>query len=320
MSSPPAGRDGFGWIGSSAPTSQVGDPPPPIAPGLGEAGDWPRRVPVGYSPPPTSPSGPARRRGLVGSILAGAVAFLKYGFFLLKLGAFKGTLITMVVSVVVYSIFFGWVFALGFVLLILVHEMGHYLTARRLGLAVSAPVFIPLFGALINMRRAPASVEQEATMALAGPALGTAAAWACVLVGAAQNSEFWAALGYLGCVLNLFNLIPASPLDGGRVTAAVSKWANLVGLGLLALYAVWAFRSGTALSPVIAIIVVFAIFGTVSRFRQARRHPEYLAVPIHRRWLFLGAYLAIVLVAGLGVVKGYPYLHYVHTVHLPFGL
>jgi Zn-dependent protease len=256
----------------------------------------------------------------VGTILVGAYAIFKYGVLLLKLGAFKGTLITMVISVVVYSLFFGPVFAIGFVLLLLVHEMGHYLMARRLGQSVSAPVFVPFLGALINMRRQPASVQQEAIMALAGPTVGTAAAWLCVLVGIAQHSEFWAALGYLGCLLNLFNLIPATPLDGGRVTAAISKWANLVGLGMLILYAVWAFTSGTAVSPVIAIIVLFAVFGTISRFRQARRMPEYLAVPTRERWLFLGSYLLIVLIAGLGVVKGYPYLQYVHTVHfhLPF--
>ncbi|MGH7643103.1 MAG: site-2 protease family protein [Candidatus Dormibacteria bacterium] len=256
----------------------------------------------------------------MGTIVAGAIAVIKYGFLLLKLGAFKGTLVTMVISVVVYSIFFGPVFAFGFVLLLLVHEMGHYAMARRLGQSVSAPVFIPFLGALINMRRQPASVQQEAVMALAGPVVGTAAAWLCVVVGITEHSEFWAALGYLGCLLNLFNLIPATPLDGGRVTAAISKWANLVGLGILVLYAAWAFTSGTAVSPVIAIIVLFAIFGTVSRFRQAKRMPEYLAVPTRERWAFLGAYLLIVLIAALGVVKGYPYLQYVHTIHfrLPF--
>ena len=256
-----------------------------------------------------------RRRGIVGTIVAGAYAVL-------KLGAFKGTLITMLISVVAYSIFFGPVFAIGFVLLLLVHEMGHYLMAKRLGQSVSAPVFVPFLGALINMRRPPASVQQEATMALAGPTVGTAAAWLCLLVGASEHSEFFAALGYLGCLLNLFNLIPATPLDGGRVTAAISKWANLVGLGILILYALWAFSSGTAVSPVIAIIVLFAIFGTISRFRQARRTPEYLAVPLRLRWAFLGGYLAIVLIAALGVVEGYPYLHYMQSLqlHLPFGL
>jgi len=321
MSSPPDGRDGFGWIGSSSQVAPAAGPPEvdlsaptteheaPLAPG-----SWGDR----YQLPPNSGQVRARRRGILGTIVAGGFAVFKYGFLLLKLGAFKGTLITMVISVVAYSIFFGPVFAIGFVLLLLVHEMGHYLMAQRLGQSVSAPVFIPFLGALINLRRQPASVQQEATMALAGPTVGTVAAWLCVLVGVAVHSEFWAALGYLGCLLNLFNLIPATPLDGGRVTAAISKWANLVGLGILVLYALWAFSSGTAVSPVIAIIVLFAVFGTISRFRQARRMPEYLAVPTRQRWLFLGSYLVIVLVAGLGVVKGYPYLHYVHTVHLPF--
>lgn len=316
MSSPPEGRDGFGWIGSgqsvssgerpvetgvSSPAGHYDLPPQP--------GSWGR----GYSPVPPQQASPAPRRGILGSIVA-------YGVLLLKLGAFKGTLITMLISVVVYSLFFGPVFAVGFVLLLLVHEMGHYLMAKRLGQSVSAPVFIPLLGAMINMRRQPASVQQEATMALAGPTVGTAASWLCLLVGVGLHSEFWAALGYLGCLLNLFNLIPATPLDGGRVTAAISKWANLVGLGILILYALWAFTSGTAVSPVIAIIVLFAIFGTVSRFRQARQMPEYLIVPTRERWLFLGCYLAIVLVAGLGVVKGYPYLQYVQGlhIHLPF--
>jgi Zn-dependent protease len=318
MSSPPEGRDGFGWIGASPATAPAERPP--------ELGDQHLQPPSpgswgsGYSPPSPEPATPARRRGILGTILAGGLAVLKGGYLLLKLGAFKGTLITMLISVVVYSIFFGPLFAIGFVLLLLVHEMGHYLMAKRLGQSVSAPVFIPFLGALINMRRQPASVQQEATMALAGPTVGTAASWLCLLIGVSLQSEFWAALGYLGCLLNLFNLIPATPLDGGRVTAAVSKWANLVGLAILGLYALWAFTSGTAVSPVIAIIVLFAIFGTVSRFRQAKRMPEYLAVPTRERWVFLGCYLAIVLIAALGVVKGYPYLSYVHTVHihLPF--
>ncbi|HVB54655.1 MAG TPA: site-2 protease family protein [Candidatus Acidoferrales bacterium] len=319
MSSPPHGRDGFGWIGSSPPVAPAERPPETGHPE--PAAEWrvspnPGSWGGNYHSSPNGPATPARRRGILGTIVAGALAVFKGGFLLLKLGAFKGTLITMVISVVVYSLFFGPIFAIGFVLLLLVHEMGHYLMAKRLGQSVSAPVFVPFLGALINMRRQPASVQQEATMALAGPVVGTAAAWLCVLVGITQHSEFWAALGYLGCLLNLFNLIPATPLDGGRVTAAISKWANLVGLGILVLYAVWAFTSGTAVSPVIAIIVLFAVFGTISRFRQARRMPEYLAVPLRERWLFLGAYLLIVLIAALGVVKGYPYLQYVHTVHL----
>ena len=322
MSSPPEGRDGWGWAGSPPPTEPTGpqrpDPGPLVSVGERPAPNQPGSWGPQYPSAPDPGSQRLRRRGIWGSILFGGYAVFKYGFLLLKLGAFKGTLITMVISVVVYSLFFGPVFAVGFVLLILVHEMGHYLMAKRLGQSVSAPVFIPLLGALINMRRQPASVQEEATLALAGPVAGTAVSWLCVGVGVALHSEFWAALGYLGCLLNLFNLIPASPLDGGRVTAAISKWVNLAGLGILGLYAVWTFTLGRAVSPVIAIILLFAIFGTISRFRQARRFPEYLAASPRQRWLFLGLYLTIVLAAGVGVVTGYPYLTHVHTVHLPF--
>ncbi|MGH7666149.1 MAG: site-2 protease family protein [Candidatus Dormibacteria bacterium] len=322
MSTPPEIGESFGWIGSSPPLAPP-DPPPTVAPvGAGDEYGFQQRPGSwggGNAPGPRRGAGQGRRGGIVGTILAGAYAVFKFGGILLKLGAFKGTLITMVISVVVYSIFFGPVFAIAFVLLLLVHEMGHYLMAKRLGQSVSAPVFIPLLGALINMRRQPANVQQEATMALAGPVVGTVVSWGCVLLALALHSEFWAALGYLGCLLNLFNLIPATPLDGGRVTAAISKWANLLGLGVLALYAAWAFTSGTAVSPVILIIALFAVFGTIARFRQARRMPEYLAVPTRERWLFLGCYLAVVLVAGLGVVRANTFLHYLHSVH-PFGI
>ncbi len=302
--------------------------------------DWPSspgRVDLVEGPPvtavtttpalPDSSSSPAlvaathtrRRGGIWGSIVAGGYAVLKWGGLLLKLGAFKGTLITMVISVVVYSLFFGPAFALGFVVLILLHEMGHYEMAKRLGLPVSAPVFIPLFGALINMRRPPATVQQEATMALAGPAVGTAASWLVLLAGGILlRSQFWAALGYLGCLINLFNLIPASPLDGGRVAAAISKWAQLVGMGVLVLYAVAAFSFGGAVSPIILLILVLAAFGTFSRFRQARRSPEYLVVAPRVRWTFLGLYMGLILIAALGVVTGYPHLTYVHSLNFHF--
>ncbi|HVB13156.1 MAG TPA: hypothetical protein VNH38_00145, partial [Candidatus Dormibacteraeota bacterium] len=116
MSSPPDGRDGFGWIGSSPPVVPAERTPP------GHPGG-PSSDPVA-APPPGSwggdyrssshlPATPARRRGILGTIVAGALAVFKYGFLLLKLGAFKGTLITMVISVVVYSLFFGPLFAIG---------------------------------------------------------------------------------------------------------------------------------------------------------------------------------------------------------------
>ncbi len=289
-----------GGAGAGSPAEVVEAPTP----------SWPQPDPGRHR----TEAAPTVKRGLWGGLVAALGAFLKYGVLLLKLGAFKGTLITMAISVVVYSLFFGPVFAIGFVLLLLVHEMGHYVVARRMGQRVGAPVFIPLLGALINMRQQPRSVSEEATMALAGPLVGTAASWACLVPALLLHQEFWAALGYLGCLINLFNLIPATPLDGGRVSAAISKWANLVGLLVLAGYALWSFSVAQAASPVLLIIMVFAIFGTISRFRQARFMPQYLSVPTARRWAFLGLYLGLVLVAVLGVISGNTYLQHVHQI------
>lgn len=289
-----------GWPGT---WSTAGGPPvwPTVAAGV---------------PAPTSAAATGRRRGIWGSILAGLLAAVKYGGLLLKLGAFKGTLITMAISVVFYSIFFGPAFALAFVLLLLVHEMGHYVVARRLGEDVSAPMFIPGLGALINMRRQPRTVAREATVAIAGPVIGTLASLLCLAAAVVWHSEFLGALAYVGCLLNLFNLIPASPLDGGRVTAAVSKWANLAGLVVLVGYAVFAFTVARAASPVLLIIVVVAAYSTFGRFRQARRQPGYLAVPPRTRWLVGGAYLVLVLAAASGLAVSHANLtHLIAAVH-----
>jgi len=277
---------------------------------------WPPGLPssaAGSASPPPAAQRAGRRRGIWGTLLAGAAAVLHYGGLLLKLGAFKGTLITMVISVVFYSIFFGPTFAIAFVLLILVHEMGHYVVARRMGEDVSAPMFIPGLGALISMRSQPRTVAREAMVAMAGPLVGTVASLALLGLALALRSEFVAALAYIGCLLNLFNLIPASPLDGGRVTAAVSKWANLVGLAILVGYAVFAFTVARAASPILLIIVVVAAYSTLGRFRQARRQPEYLSVPTRTRWLVGSAYLALVLAAALGLAVSHASLTHLVT-------
>ncbi len=121
----------------------------------------------------------------------------------------------MLVSIGGYTLLWGWQFGVGFVALIFCHEMGHVLEARRQGLPVTAPLFIPFLGAMITMKEMPHNAWREAQVALAGPLVGSLAAAACWGIGTYTDSNFWRALAFAGFFINLFNLIPSS-----RSTAA----------------------------------------------------------------------------------------------------
>lgn len=159
-------------------------------------------------------------------LLLGLLAAGKFGKVILTCG-------TMLLSMITYSFFFGWPYAVGFVLLILVHEMGHFLAARQRGLNVGAPTFIPFVGAWIQLKDQPMNVETEAYIGFAGPVTGTIGAMACYYLAKWQSSDLLMALAYSGCMLNLFNLIPISPLDGGRITAIISPKVWLLGIPFL---------------------------------------------------------------------------------------
>src|SRR5215469_13940465 len=137
----------------------------------------------------------------------------------LKWGKLGATGLTMLLSLAVYASLWGWRYATGFVLLILIHELGHYVAARQRGLAVGAPTFIPFVGAWISLKDQLIDPETEAYVAMAGPVTGTVAAVLCYYASRHFDSGLLLALTYSGLVLNLFNLIPLKPLDGGRITA-----------------------------------------------------------------------------------------------------
>ncbi len=160
---------------------------------------------------------------------------------------------TMLLSMLVYAQIFGWRYAVGFVLLIFVHEMGHFIAARQRGLDVGAPTFIPFVGAWIEMKQKPHNVETEAYVGLAGPLAGTLGALACYYGGRELGSNLLLALAYSGFMLNLFNLIPVSPLDGGRVTAVLSPRIWFAGVPLL--IACFFYRP----SPLLIMIGIMAL-------------------------------------------------------------
>lgn len=152
------------------------------------------------------------RRGwgrLVASIFVAGAVLLKLAGSLKFLGIF--------VSVGGYALIWGWRFAVGFVLLILVHELGHYLEARRQGLHPQLPVFIPFLGAYVALRGQPFDPWRNALVSVAGPVAGGVAALACLVYGTAVDSRLLLALAYAGFFLNLVNLIPIGILDGGHI-------------------------------------------------------------------------------------------------------
>jgi Zn-dependent protease len=181
----------------------------------------------------------------------------KFGFAFAKFGS-------IFIAVGGYALLWGWKFAVGFVLLLLVHELGHVLEAKRQGLPVSAPMFIPFLGALITLKQLPDNAWAEAKVAIAGPilgGLGTAVVWG---LGEYYDSELLTALAFTGFFLNLFNLAPISPLDGGRIVAAIHPALWVVGLVLL--------LGLTILSPNPILILILVLGGLESWRRWQHRH------------------------------------------------
>lgn len=211
-------------------------------------------------------------------------------FSALKLGKVFTTAGTMLLSVAVYAFIFGWPYAVGFVLLILVHEMGHYIAARRRGLDVGAPTFIPFVGAWIEMKSLPHDVETEAYVGLAGPFAGTLGALACYYLGLAYDSKLLLALSYAGFFINLFNLVPVSPFDGGRVTAVLSPRIWLLGAPIL----VGLFFYNP--SPILILMVIISLPQVMKAWRYDANAPEnraYYGVSTQTKLTYGGYYLGL---------------------------
>ena len=165
---------------------------------------------------------------------------LTKGKFLL-LGLTKmGTLLTMLASLGVYWAMYGWAFALGLVVSIYIHEMGHVAAIRRYGFPASAPMFIPGFGAFIQLRGIRLPPIPEARVGLAGPLYGFGAAVAALGCYYATHAPIWAVIAHFGAIINFFNLIPVWQLDGSRGLRSLTRaqrgivLATAVGLWMIA--------------------------------------------------------------------------------------
>jgi Zn-dependent protease len=256
---------------------------------------------------PAQPSGGNRRKG---GILAGILAALglvlgKLQYVLLVVLKFKGiwlTLVSTAVTALLYTQIFGWAFGIGIVLLILIHESGHLVVARVMGLPVSLPVMIPFLGAFVSMKQQPRTVAQESLMAIGGPVLGSIAAGLCyvgyLVMPDSSAGQLLRALAYFGFLINLFNLVPVTPLDGGRVLSLLSKWFNVAGLAIAAGLLLF----GNFHSPVLFLVLIFGAFSTFQRFRSTTLNPAYYAVNPQTKVLVGALYLALLVGLGVGMV------------------
>src|SRR5215207_6688059 len=250
-----------------------------------------------------------RLKRFLGPIGVGAVLLatkLKAILLLLPKVKLLSTSATMLVSIAAYALLWGFPFALGFVLLLLLHEMGHVIQLRREGVEASAPMFIPFLGAVISAKSMGDDAAAEARVGLAGPILGSVATLVPLGIWLATGSHFWQALAFIGFFLNLFNLLPILPLDGGRAMAALSPWVWLVGVaGLIAM--VFFFPS-----PILLLILLLGGFESWQRWK-ARNTPEgraYHRIPARTRALVAATYLALIVALAVGV----------SATHLPRGL
>jgi Zn-dependent protease len=263
--------------------------------------------PPGYEAPeaPRPPYEEQRKslgQRLLGPIVAAGVLLAKFGkvaLLLLTKAKFLTTSGSMLVSIAAYSLIWGWKFAAGFVALLFVHEMGHFIQMRREGVEPSWMLFIPFLGAAVGARSLGGSALAEARVGLAGPVLGTLGTLVVAGIYLATGNDFWRALAFVGFFLNLFNLLPVLPLDGGRAMAAMAPWMWIVGFAALLTLLI------VAPNPILIIILLFGGMETWRRYKQRKSGLEgnaayYKVKPSHR--LIVGAvYVGLLVLLGVGM-------------------
>jgi len=279
--------------------------PPPIA------------TPPAAASPAASPAAPEeafgkRRRswireklGAAGAAIVALFAKLKALLLLAPKIKVLATAGSALVSVAAYSLFWGWQFAIGFVVLIFIHEMGHVFALRRHGIKASAPMFVPFMGAVIWARSLGDDALTEARVGLAGPYFGAAASAVVAIVGLVTHTGLLEALGYIGFLLNLFNLLPVVPLDGGRAMAAMAPWMWFLGFGGLVVI------EFITPNPILLVICLIAAYDVYRRW--AHRHSPtaeqtaYYRVAPRDRMIIGAAYIGLIVVLAIGM--HFTYIH-----------
>ena len=250
----------------------------------------------------------------IAALIAKFFAAIKGALLLIPKAKLLVTLGTALVSVVLYSLVFGWRFAVGFVLLLFVHEMGHVVQLRREGIRATAPVFVPFLGAVVGMKQMPEDALAEARVGLAGPILGTLGAAVCFALAEATGSSMLRALAYVGFLINLINLVPLTPFDGGRAMAAMAPAMWFIGLGVMVFLLLLTHNS---------FLFIFVLFGGYDTYRRWKlrktgspQQATYYRVPGRARLLVGLVYVGLVAALVLGMLDS-EVLHYAgHTFHV----
>jgi Zn-dependent protease len=248
---------------------------------------------------------PSRWKRVLGPLLPVLIFVatkLKFILSALKGIKFFGTGISALLSVGAYAMFFGWQFGVGLVLLIFIHELGHVIVLRRYGVPASAPIFIPFMGAVIGMKQLPKNAVMEAHVGLGGPIIGSLGAAAAYLLYLIDGHGLFLVMAYIGVLINLFNLLPVLPLDGGRAVGAISRWFWVLGYaGLIGLI----FLRPSPLLLIILLIGAPEVWNAI----RSRGDREYYRVPFGQRLSVAGAYFGLMLILGVALYELEPLVY-----------
>jgi Zn-dependent protease len=241
------------------------------------------------APAATSHRGPKGWWAGIGAAILLGLSKIK----LLLLGLTKlSTLFSMLAFFGVYWGIWGWKFALGFVLTIYIHEMGHVFALRHYGIHASAPMFIPGIGAFVRLKSYPPTPLHDARVGLAGPLWGAGAAVICWVAFKVSHESYWGALAHITAVINLFNLIPVWQLDGARGIRALSQWQRI---GLLALVVGTAFASHQKWLLLIGAVFAYHIY------RKTDEPGDWATLQLFAALILVLAALSSVRVPGLTI-------------------